>query len=139
MEAEHTFYIIYLLESDIEIDGKSLGAGYYKYVYDLTGQELPMPCQWSKDRYDWEECPLFKGLGEFQDFFGKVNPKPMKLEREDYIETIYYRGQAVPVFCDDYGQCFYCIMNNEVLSFGSFQPDYEEYVKKMIDRRLDNI
>lgn len=65
MKTEHTFYIIYFVESDLEVDGRSLKAGYYKYAYDLTGQELPMPCQWSRDRYDWEECSLFKGLGEF--------------------------------------------------------------------------
>lgn len=60
----------------------------------------------------------------------------MKMEREDYVETIYYKGKAIPIFCDDYGQCFYCIMDNEVLSFGSFQTEYEDEVKSLIDHRL---
>ena len=62
----------------------------------------------------------------------------MKLEREDYMETITYRGMSVPIFCDDYGQCFYCIYDNKVMSFGSFQPEYEGEVKAIIDHDLDS-
>ena len=60
----------------------------------------------------------------------------MKLEHEEYIETIHYKGVSVPIFCDDYGQCFYCIMDNEVVSFGSFQSEYEDEVKHIIDYKL---
>ena len=136
MEKPHTFYIIYRIDDDADIDGLHLLAGYYKYTYDLTGVELPEPCQFSTDRYNWSECALFNGLGEFQEFFDKINPKPMKLEREEYIETIHYKGVSVPIFCDDYGQCFYCIMDNEVVSFGSFQSEYEDEVKHIIDYKL---
>lgn len=128
----HTFYIIYKIDEDTD----QLKAGYYKYTYDLTGVELPNPCQFSVDRYNWSECPLFSGLGEFQDFFGKINPKPMKIEHEDYIETIHYKGVDVPIFCDDYGQCFYCIFNGETMAFGSFQSEYEDEVKSLIDHEL---
>lgn len=133
MENTHTFYIINKLDEDVDVDGLHLLAGYYKYTYDLTGVELPEPCQFSSDRFNWSECQLFNGLGEFQEFFEKVNPKPMKIEREDYIETIHYKGVSVPIFCDDYGQCFYCIFNGETMAFGSFQSEYENEVKHLID------
>jgi len=134
MEKPHIFYTIYRIENDVDVDGLHLLAGYYKYSYDLTGIELPTPCQFSPDRCNWSECELFNGLGEFQEFFDdKVEPEPMKIEHEEYIETIHYKGVSVPIFCDDYGQCFYCIYDNKVLGFGSFQTEYEDEVKAIID------
>ena len=36
----------------------------------------------------------------FQEFFDdKVDPEPMKIEHEEYIETIHYKGVSVPIFC----------------------------------------
>ena len=128
---EHIFYIIYHIEEDTD----GLKAGYYKYVYDLANQ-ISSPCEYSADRNEWTQCERFNTLAAFQDFFQKLNPEPIRLEREDYIETIYYRGQAVPVFCDDYGQCFYCIYDNKVVSFGSFQTEYEDEVKSLIEHDL---
>ena len=137
MEKPHTFYTIYRIENDVDVDGLHLLAGYYKYTYDLTGEEKSDPsCLFSADRYNWSECSLFNNLGEFQDFFDRIDPKPMKLEHEEYIETIHYKGVSVPIFCDDYGQCFYCIYDNEVLGFGSFQSEYEDEVKAIIDHDL---
>lgn len=137
MEKPHTFYIIYKIDEDADIDGLHLLAGYYRYIYDLTGAERSDPCcHFSADRYNWSECSLFNNLGEFQEFFDKINPKPMKIEHEEYIETIHYKGVSVPIFCDDYGQCFYCIYDNEVLGFGSFQSEYEDEVKAIIDHDL---
>lgn len=140
MENQHTFYIIHLVDRDCDIGGRHLEKGYYRYVYDLTGTtELPNPCTYSKDRREWTACGLFHGLGEFQDFFEKVEPSPMKIEREDYVETITYRGISVPIFCDDYGQCFYCIMDNKAISFGSFQTEYEDETMALIDHKIDGI
>ena len=136
---QHIFYIIYHIETDVDVDGLHLLAGFYKYTYDLSGVDIPNPCEYSSDKYEWSKCELFAGLGEFQDFFQKLNPEPMKLEREDYIETIHYKGVSVPIFCDDYGQCFYCIFDNEVISFGSFQPDYEDEVRHLIDYKIDKV
>ena len=136
---QHIFYIIYHIETDVDVDGLHLLAGFYKYTYDLSGVDIPNPCEYSSDRYEWSKCELFAGLGEFQDFFQKMNPVPMKLEREDYIETIHYKGVSVPIFCDDYGQCFYCIFDNEVISFCSFQPDYEDEVRHLIDYKIDKV
>ena len=134
----HTFYICYQLEKDSELNGNKIVSGFYRYTYDLSGVDVPNPCQYSKDRYEWTDCTTFKSLAEFQDFFDKkIEPKPIKFEQEDYIETMTYRGKSVPIFNDDYGQCFYCIFNNEVLSFGSFQPDYEDEVKSLIDYEID--
>ena len=134
MEKPHTFYLIYKIDEDTD----QLKAGYYRYIYDLTGAERSDPCcHFSTDRYDWTECTQFKSLGDFQDFFDtKIDPKPMKIEHEDYIETIHYRGVDVPIFCDDYGQCFYCIFNGETMAFGSFQSEYEDEVRHLIDYEL---
>lgn len=139
MSKPQEFYVIYFIDKDCDVNGTHLERGYYKFTYDLTGVELPNPCTHSKDRYVWTTCDLFKGLGEFQDFFGKMDPTPMKMESEEYIETITYRGISVPIFCDDYGQCFYCILDNEVVSFGSFQAEYEEEVKALIDYKIDKV
>ena len=120
MNNPHTFYLIYRIDMDADVDGLHLLSGYYRYAYDLTGVELPSPCQFSTDRCNWSECTMFTGLGEFQDFFERINPPPLKIEREEYVETIHYKGVSVPVFCDDYGQCFYCIYGNRVVGFGGF-------------------
>ena len=137
MEKPQEFYIIYFVDKDRDVNGIHLEKGYYRFNYDLTGVELPDPCKYSKDRYEWSSCGLFKDLGKFQEFFDSFELKPMKMDREDYIETVSYRGVYVPIFCDDYGQCFYCVIDNEVVSFGSFQPEYVEKVKALIDYKLD--
>ena len=137
MEKPHIFYTIYRIENDVDVDGLHLLAGYYKYSYDLTGIELPTPCQFSSDRYNWSECSMFNGLGEFQEFFDdKVDPEPMKIEHEEYIETIHYKGGSVPIFCADSGQCFYCIYDNKVLVCGSYQSEYEEEGKAISEMNL---
>ena len=137
MEKPQVFYIIYFVDKDYNINGKHIEKGYYRYVYNLTGVDLPNPCMYSKDRYEWFTCGMFVSLGEFQDFFEKMVPKPMKMDREDYIETITYRGISVPIFCDDYGQCFYCIFGNKVVSFGSYNTEYEDELRHIIDYTLD--
>ena len=137
MEELPTFYVMYRLEQDTNVGDTKLEKGYYKYTYNLSGVDIPNCCQYSKDRYEWSDCDAFNDLGQFQGFFENAESAPMKMEHEDYIETIRYRGYSVPVFCDDYGQCFYCIFNNEVLSFGSFQPEYEDEVKSLIDHEID--
>ena len=134
----HTFYIIYQLEDDTTIDNLKLEKGFYRYIYDLSGIDVPYACQFSRDRYEWSDCDIFKGLGEFQDAFEKLHETVMKFEREDYIETIHYKGMSIPIFNDDYGQCFYGIMDNKIISFGSFNPNYEDEVKSIIDHQMVN-
>ncbi len=125
------FYVIYFAENGFDRDGRHFEKGYYRFTYSLSGSDGA--CQRSDDKYRWVDCPVFGDFGSFQDFFEKLDPKPMKLEHEDYIETITYKGISVPVFCDDYGQCFYCIFDNKVMSFGTFQAEYEDCVKDLID------
>ena len=133
------FYVIYWVEQPTTVNGKKLKRGYYRILYDLSGMDYPHDAQYSKDRYKWEDCEgLYKNLQEFNEVFGEIGEKLMKFERLEYVETIVYRGQYVPVFLDDYGQCFYCIFNNEEISFGSFQSEYEDDVRHLIDYELDN-
>ena len=134
--SQHVFYIVYWIEEDVDVDGIKLDKGFYRYTYDLSGVEVPHACQFSTDRIEWVDCDLFKGLGEFQEAFSKIQGDPMRFEREDYIETIHYKGMSVPIFNDDYGQCFYCIFDNQVLSFGTFQSEYEDEVKFLVDREI---
>ena len=131
------FYIINKIDKDVEIDGIHLIPGYYKMRYTLSGEELPHCSQFSSDRCEWQDCELFSTFSEYKEFFLKLNPAPMRMEREDYVETIYHKGKAVPVFLDDYGQCFYCIFNNKEMAFGSFQAEYEDEVKWLIDHEID--
>ncbi len=130
------FYTIYRLEKDVDVDGLHLLAGFYRFTYDLSGSDISNPCEYSSDRCGWLKCELFVSLGEFQDFFNKLNPELMRFDKEDYVETITYKGVSVPIFNDDYGQCFYCIYNNKVLGFGTFQTDYEDEVKDIIDHDM---
>lgn len=134
----HQFYIMYLLDKATKVNGKELKAGYYRIKYDLSGMDYPHDAQYSKDRSEWEDCEgLFKNFQEFADLFRGVGNKLMKFEKMEYVETVVYREQHVPVFIDDYGQCFYCIYNNEEVAFGSFQSDYEDEVRHLIDYELD--
>ena len=136
MESQYTFYITYRIENDAAMNGMHLPAGHYKYMYDMEGSELPTPCQFSPDGLRWSECKMFNSLEEFKEFFDGIDPTPMKMEREDYVETIHYRGISIPIFCDDYGQCFYCIFNGKVLSFGTFQTEYADDVRTLIDHEI---
>lgn len=131
------FYIINKIEQDVEVDGIHLLAGYYRMRYNLSGIDVPHCSQFSTDRCEWRDCELFTTFSEYKEFFDKIEPKPLVMERLEYIETIEYRGMCVPIFCDDYGQCFYCIFNNKEMSFGSFQSEYEDEVKWLIDHEID--
>lgn len=133
-----TYYIIYQIEKPTTIKGKKLKEGFYRITYDLSGMDYPHDAQYSKDRYEWEDCEdLYKDYEEFMDLFEGIGQNLMRFEKLEYIETIVYRGQRVPVFLDDYGQCFFCIFNNEEISFGSYQSDYEDDVRYLIDKKLD--
>ena len=129
-----TFYIIHKLDSEIDKNGTKLTPGYYRYTYDLSGVDVDRPCEYSVNRDNWECCGLFKSFSEFQDFFDGIDT--FKIELEEYVETITYKGVSVPVFLDDCGQCFYCIYNNKVMSFGTFQTEYEDELKDIIDYDL---
>ena len=96
--------------------------------------DYPHDAQYSKDRNEWTDCEdLYKNHQEFSELFEGIGQSLMKFERLEYVETIVYREQCVPVFVDDYGQCFYCIFNGETMAFGSFQSEYEDEVKHLID------
>lgn len=58
---------------------------------------------------------------------------------EEAVTTIVYRGYEVPVFMDEPGQQFWCVLDGEEVGFGSFNVDYEEDLKCLIDRKLDEI
>lgn len=133
-----TYYVAYWIEKPTTIKGKELKPGYYRITYDLSGVDYPHDAQYSKDKYEWVDCDdLYKNHQEFSELFEGVGQSLMKFERLEYVETIAYRGQYVPIFLDDYGQCFYCVFNNKEIGFGSFQSDYEDEVKYLIDRELD--
>ena len=135
-----SYYIIYCVEKQTTIKGKELKPGYYRIIYDLSGMDYPHDAQYSKDRDNWEDCEdLYKNHQEFSELFEGVGQSLMKFERLEYVETIVYREQYVPVFVDDYGQCFYCIFNNKEISFGSFQSNYEDEVRHLIDYELDKV
>lgn len=139
---EHTekpkqYYIIYFVEKPTTVNGKPLKRGYYRISYDLSGMDYPHDAQYSEDRYNWVDCEdTYRNYKEFMDLFEVVGEDWMRFERCEYVETVQYRGHSVPIFIDDYGQCFYCIFMNKELSFGSFQSEYEDEVRHLIDHEI---
>lgn len=133
-----SFYVIYWVDKQTKVQDKELKPGYYRIKYDLSGMDYPHDAQYSEDRVEWTDCEeLYKNYQEFADLFRGVGDKLMKFEKMEYVETVVYRGQHVPVFIDDYGQCFYCIYCNEEVAFGSFQSNYEDEVRHLVDYELD--
>ena len=94
--------------------------------------------EYAKDRDgDWEPCGYFATPEEFTSMFDLVSEPVATMENMDYVETMTYKGVLVPVFYDDYGQCFYCIYKGNELSFGTFNGDYENELKDIIDHDMD--
>lgn len=58
---------------------------------------------------------------------------------DELIKNFTYRGFTYPIYLDDYGQCFYTIMDGETISFGSFNTEYEDALRHLIDKKLDTI
>lgn len=59
--------------------------------------------------------------------------------KEIPVTSISYRGFEVPIYLDDPGQQFYCYWEGEVLGFGSYNTNYQEDLKFIIDQKLDII
>ena len=130
---ENNYYLIKKIDKDIINNGISIHGGYYRVNYNLSGTKVEHACQYSKDRIHWEDTTLYKNISEFRDIFDSVEDG-MVFEKMEYIETIKYKNQLVPVFIDDYGQCFYAIYKNMEIVFGAYQYNYEEEIKYLIDR-----
>lgn len=142
MKEETQYYRMFKLDKDldggIEFKGNKihLKSGYYRFNYYLSSKEPEHKFQYSTDRLKWEDIDLCSCLSEFDDLRDSISEKienVMVFERLEYIETISYRGNAIPVFYDDYGQCFFGIFDNEEMGFGSFNASYEDDIKDMID------
>ena len=137
MENINTFYQIKKIDNDCTSkSGTPIKAGYYSITYSLDGKS-PFVCRYSKNRCEWEECGLFTNLAEFLELFNEINDGITHFERMEYLETITYRGMSVPVFIDDYGQCFFYIIDNEIICCGGWECNYEIEIRSMIDKRLD--
>jgi len=61
------------------------------------------------------------------------------MEETRFIETIEYRGYKVDIYCDYAGQSFFCNLDGEEINFGSYNVDFEEDLKFVIDTKLDTI
>lgn len=55
------------------------------------------------------------------------------------VSIFKYRGITVPIYLDDYGQCYYAKLENEEISFGSFNTNWQEDLKYLINQKLDLI
>jgi len=66
-----------------------------------------------------------------------------KIDRKDTMEEIAdsldYRGEHVDFYMDDYGQQFYTVYDGGEISFGTYNKNYKEDMKYIIDRKLDVI
>lgn len=59
--------------------------------------------------------------------------------KEIPVKVISYRGFEVPIYVDDPGQQFYCYWEGETLGFGSYNTNYEDDLRYIIDQKLDTI
>ena len=130
---DRSFYLIKKIDKDMTYNGISIPSGYYRVNYNLSGKPIEHVCQYSKDRIHWEDTTLYKNIAEFRDIFDDVEDG-MVFEKMEYIETVKYKNQLVPVFIDDYGQCFYAIYKNREIVFGAYQDNFEDEIKYLIDR-----
>ena len=62
----------------------------------------------------------------------------LKSAQNNYIALVYEQESQLVLAGADIstGECFYCIYNNKVMSFGSFQSEYEDELKGIIDYDL---
>lgn len=58
---------------------------------------------------------------------------------DELVRTFEYRGISVPIYVNEPGQCFWTILDGTEIGFGSFNTDYEEDLKYLIDQKLDLI
>lgn len=58
---------------------------------------------------------------------------------DDKAGSLDYRGYHVDFYFDDPGQQVYAVFENEVISFGSYNDNWEDDMKWIIDERLDVI
>ena len=161
---ERSYYLIKKIDKDMSYNGISIPSGFYRVDYNLSGTQVEHACQYSKDRIHWEDTTLYKNISEFRDIFDSVKDgmvfymevemrkfekisleqfkedifddveDGMVFEKMEYLETVKYKNQLVPVFIDDYGQCFYAIYKNREIVFGAYQDNYEDEIKYLIDR-----
>ena len=81
---------------------------------------------------------LKKKYGEYIVSFGES--KPTKYEKKFcYFKTINYRGYKIDVFDDDYGQSCYFYFNNHQYGCGTYNFEYEECIKYIVDEYLDKL
>ena len=62
-----------------------------------------------------------------------------KDDMEEVVDSLDYRGEHVDFYMDDYGQQFYTVYDGGEISFGSYNNNYKEDMKYVIDRKLDVI
>ena len=51
----------------------------------------------------------------------------------DYLFDLTYKGVVVPIFNDDYGQQWYCIIDGQEYGFGAFNSHIREDLKYLIN------
>lgn len=61
------------------------------------------------------------------------------LEKEEVVSSMEYKGFKLNFYFDDYGQQFYTKFNGEIISFGTFNSNYKEEAKYIIDKYLYEI
>lgn len=53
------------------------------------------------------------------------------------VDKIRYRGKKIPVYVDDYGQCYYFLYNGKSYSCGTYNSDYIGEIVSVVDEDLD--
>lgn len=60
-------------------------------------------------------------------------------EKDTLVETFNYRGYSLPIYHNQDAQSFYTILDGKEVSFGSYNMNYEDDCRYLIDDKLDTI
>lgn len=55
------------------------------------------------------------------------------------VDVVYHRGKVIWVFNDDAGQQLYFYYKGECVGCGAYNPDYEDFIKRYLDDKMDFI
>ncbi len=60
-----------------------------------------------------------------------------KDSKDDLVGEVEYRDYKVLIYMDDYGQQYYCKIDNEEIGFGAYNTWWLEDLLSIIDNKLD--
>lgn len=86
--------------------------------------------------------PLYEVTEEGKEFVTK-NPVYLRPSLKEIlynrVDTIHYLGKHIMVFADDPGQQYYFYYKGSCLGCGTYNPEYEDFIKEYLDNKINFI